>query len=102
MPRYLVFRAFPDGFPIASDAEGRNECARITAHNAEVGVSWVHSYVAEDGRTSFCVCDAPSPEAVRRAAARNRWPVDSLTQVGLLDPYFHLGPRADRTEEMKQ
>jgi hypothetical protein len=77
MPCYLVERVFPDGFPIASTENGRAECARVTACNAELGVTWLYSYVAEDGRTSFCICDAPSPEAVRRAAGRNHWPVDA-------------------------
>jgi hypothetical protein len=84
---------FRDGFPIAPSQEGRDECARIAARNAELGVTWLHSYVAEDGRTSFCLCDAPSPEAVRRAAARSHWPVDVLMQVSVLDPHFHLGVR---------
>jgi uncharacterized protein DUF4242 len=95
MPRYLVERAFPDGFPIAPTGDGRADCARIVARNAELGVTWLHSYVAADGHLSFCLCEAPSPEAVRRAAACSRWPVDALTQVSVLDPHFHLGS-ADR------
>jgi hypothetical protein len=90
VPRYLIERVFAEGFPVTPSEHGRTECARIVAHNSELGVTWLHSYVAEDGRTSFCLCEAPSPEAVRRAAARSRWPVDSLTQVSVLDPHFHL------------
>jgi hypothetical protein len=93
VPRYLVERLFPEGFPIASDDDGRAACARIVAHNAELGVTWLYSYVAEDGRRSYCLCDAPSPEALRRAAGRNGWPVDILNQVTVLDPNFHLGPQ---------
>jgi len=96
MPRYLVEREFAEGFPITPTEEGRAECARIAARNAELGVTWLHSYVAEDGHTCVCVCEAASPEAVRRAAARSRWPVDQLTQVHVLDPHFHLGPPADQ------
>jgi len=99
MPRYLVERTFPDGFPIAASSEGRSDCIRIAARNAELGVTWLHSYIAEDGRTCFCVCEAASPEAVRRAAARSNWPVDVLTQVSVLDPNFHLDLPADRREK---
>jgi hypothetical protein len=100
MPRYLVQRVFPDGFPIAPTEGGRADCARIAGRNAELGVTWLHSYVADDGRTSFCICEAASPEAVRRAAARSSWPVDALTQVRVLDPHFHLGPSPEaRTRE---
>jgi hypothetical protein len=95
MPRYLVERCFQAGFPIGSSEDGRFECARIAARNAELGVTWMHSYIAEDGRTCYCICEAASPEAVRRAAARSNWPVDGLTQVTVLDPHFHLCPRAE-------
>jgi hypothetical protein len=81
VPRYLIERVFADGFPIGPTEEGRAECTRIAARNAELGVLWLQSYVAEGRRTSYCVCDAPSPEAVRRAAARINWPIDALTQV---------------------
>jgi hypothetical protein len=72
MPRYLVERILPDGFPIQSTDNGGAECARVTACNADLGITWLHSYVAEDGRRSFCICDAPSPEGLRRAASRNQ------------------------------
>jgi hypothetical protein len=91
MPRYLIERVFPDGFPIAPTETGRADCGGIVARNAELGVTWLCSYVAEDGRTSFCLCEAPSPEAIRRAAGRSQWPVDGLIQVSVLDPHFHLG-----------
>ena len=32
---------------------------------------------------------APTPEAIRRTAARNELPVDRITQVHVLDPYFY-------------
>ena len=96
MPRYLIERVFPDGFPIAPTEQGRADCGRIVARNAELGVTWLHSYVAEDGRRCFCVCEAPSPEAIRRAAGRSNWPVDALLQVSVLDPHFHLGRAGSR------
>jgi hypothetical protein len=39
-----------------------------------------------DKRTTFCVYDAATPEAVRTTAARNALPVDSITEVRALDP----------------
>jgi hypothetical protein len=53
------------------------------------GVTWVHSYVNPDKTKTFCVYDAPSPEAIRTAAKRNNLPVDRITQVSVLDPYFY-------------
>ncbi len=54
-------------------------------------MTWVHSYVSDDDRTTWCVYDAPSPEAIRSVAVRNGLPVDSVTQVQVLDPYFYGG-----------
>ena len=61
----------------------------VVERNAEEGVTWVHSYVSADKRTTFCVYDAPTPEAIRKTAARNDLPVDQITQVQVLDPYFY-------------
>jgi len=54
------------------------------------GVTWLHSYVTVDKRKTFSVCDAPTPEAVRRAAQRNDLPIDRITEVRVFDPYFYL------------
>jgi len=101
MPRYLVERVFEEGFPIAPNKHGRADCVRILARNAELGVTWLHSYIAEDERKTFCLCDAPSPEAVRRAAGRNRWPIDAVRQVTVLDPHFHLGAQTTQGRRVK-
>lgn len=73
MPRYLIERRFAGEIEIAADE----------------GVTWLHSYVSEDGRKSFDVYEAPSPEAIRRTAARNRLPLDVITQVRVLQPYAY-------------
>jgi hypothetical protein len=52
-------------------------------------VTWVHSYVSTDKKKTFCVYDAPSPEAIRRTANRNMLPLESITEVRVLDPYFY-------------
>jgi hypothetical protein len=89
MPRYIVERTFPEGLEIPV-ANGRPDVLRpVVRRNAQEGVTWVHSYVSEDRRTTFCVYDAPTPEAIRKTAARNELPVDRITQVRVLDPYFY-------------
>jgi hypothetical protein len=35
------------------------------------------------------VYDAPTPEAIRRTAAANGLPVEEITRVSVLDPYFY-------------
>ena len=75
---------------IPIDAEGATVCGGVIARNAEEGVTWVHSYVTEAKTHSFCIYDAPSPEAIRRTAAQNELPVDRITRVTVLDPYFYV------------
>lgn len=89
MPRYVVQRTFPDGLQIPSGEPGIDVCRRVIECNAEDDVTWLHSFVSADKRRTFCVYDAPSPEAVRKTAARNELPVDEITQVSVLDPYFY-------------
>jgi hypothetical protein len=89
MPRYIVERNFPDGFPVTADDEGAATCRAVVETSADHSVAWVHSYVAQDRTKTFCVYDAPSPEAVRKASARNSLPIDRITQVTVLDPYFY-------------
>ncbi len=89
MPRYLVERTFPDGLRIPIDPAGADACLRVVERNANEGVTWLHSYVAPDKTTTFCVYDGPTPEAIRKAAACNDLPVDRITEVRVLDPYFY-------------
>jgi hypothetical protein len=89
MPRYVVERTFPDGLHIPVDAGGAKVCLTVVDHNADEGVTWVHSYVSDDKNKTFCVYDAPNPEAIRKTAGKNALPVDKITQVSVLDPYFY-------------
>lgn len=89
MPRYVVERTFPDSLPAPADSAGAEKCLAIVERNAGEGVTWIHSYVSEDRKRMFCVYDAPTPEAIRKAATRNELTVDRITQVHVLDPYFY-------------
>lgn len=90
MPRYLVQRSFAGGLEIPTDAAGAATMVTVVENNASEGVTWVHSYVTPDRQTTFCVYDGPDPESIRRAATRNGLPVDSISEVRVLDPYFYV------------
>lgn len=85
MPRYLVHRTLQEGLQLPNARE-------VIERNEEDCVTWLHSYLASDGRTLFCVYEAPTPEAIRRSARRNALPVDRIFQVDVLDPYAYGGP----------
>lgn len=88
MPRYMIERTFPEGLGLPTNAEGARVSASVVSTNATEGVTWIHSYVAPDRKRTFCVYDGPSPEAIRAAATKNGLPVDRITEVRVLDPYF--------------
>jgi hypothetical protein len=89
MPRYMVERTFPNGLSIPTTADGAGVCQAVVDRNLPGGVTWVHSYVTGDKTKTFCIYDAPTPEAIRQAAERNGLPVDRITEVRVLDPYFY-------------
>lgn len=89
MPRYMVERTFPDGLQIPINEDGAAACLGVVGKNAEVGVTWVQSYVSEDKATTYCIYDGPNPESIRKAAEGNGLPVDRITKVSVLDPYFY-------------
>jgi Protein of unknown function (DUF4242) len=77
MPIFMVERAFADELDLtADDADGVN---RI---NDDESVRWLYSFLSADKRKTYCLYEAPSPEAIRRAAARAGLPADAIVEVG--------------------
>ncbi|HVD29682.1 MAG TPA: nickel-binding protein [Mycobacteriales bacterium] len=72
----MIERRFVDEFEAsAEDVDGVN---RI---NDEEGVRWLYSFLAADKRKTYCLYEAPSPDAIRRAAARAGIPADIVVEV---------------------
>jgi hypothetical protein len=89
VPRYLIERTFPEGLSIPVTEAGAALCRAVVDNNAEDGVTWIESYVTPDCKHTFCIYDGPTPEAVRRAAARNKLPISRISEVRVLNPYFY-------------
>ena len=76
MPIFMVERTFAEELePSLEVADGIN---RI---NAEEGVRWLYSFLSADKRKTYCLYEAPSPEAIRTAAARAGLPADVIVEV---------------------
>ena len=90
MPRYLIERNFPDGLQIPVTENGAKVCLNVVDNNTDDNVTWIHSYVSDDKKKTFCIYDAPTPEAIRKVANKNKLPVNKITEVRVLDPYFYL------------
>lgn len=76
--RYLIERTFPAGALEGLDAATKE---KVNRNNASAGVHWVESYANAQKTRTFCVYEGPSEDAVRKAAALNGLPVDSVTEV---------------------
>ena len=82
MPRYLIERNFAEQLDLTKD--GVESVNRI---NAEEGVAWIFSFLSADKRKTYCLYEAPNPEAIRAAARRNNIPADVIIEVsGELSP----------------
>ena len=73
---------------IPTTAAGSEVCRSVVDKNAELGVTWLHSYVSKDHKKTYCIYDGPSEDFIRKAAERNGLPVDSIHEVTVLNPYF--------------
>ncbi len=89
MPRYMVERVFPDGLNVPVNAPGAEALSKVVQTNSEQDVTWIHSYVSADKTHTFCIYDAPTPDAIRQVAERNGLPVNHITEVSVLAPYFY-------------
>ena len=76
MPVFMIERRYDDDLELtAEDADGVN---RI---NSEEGVEWLYSFLSADKRKTYCLYEAPSAEAIRRAAARAGLPADVVVEM---------------------
>lgn len=76
MPVFMIERRFADELELtADDADGVN---RI---NSDEGVEWLYSFLSADKRKTYCLYEAPSAEAIRRAAVRAGLPADVIVEM---------------------
>jgi hypothetical protein len=76
MPLYVIERTFAEQLDLTSD-----DVRLIDEVNADEGVSWLFTFLSADRRRSYCLYEAPSPDAVVAAARRANVPVDAVVEV---------------------
>ncbi len=76
--RYIIERTFK---PRALDGLDATLKAKVNANNNQYGVHWLMSYANAEKTKTYCVYEGPSEAAIRKAAAANGLPVDSITEV---------------------
>jgi hypothetical protein len=83
MPLYMIERTFADQLDLTSD-----DVKLIEEINGDEGVRWVFSFLSADRRRTYCLYEAPSPEAIVTAARRANVPADAVVEVGPGTPEF--------------
>lgn len=82
MPVFMIERQFADAL---EDVTGIAD--DINRVNDDEDVRWLSSFLSADKRRTYCLYEAPSAEAIRRAAVRAGLPVDVVTELsGSLAP----------------
>jgi hypothetical protein len=76
MPVYMIERSFAEQLEMTS-----GDVELIEEINADEGVSWLFSFLSADRYRSYCLYEAPSPEAIVAAAERAGIPADAVTEV---------------------
>lgn len=87
MPRYLIERTMADIRKTSMNSREK-EIINFINNNSECSAIWIYSFISNDYKKTFCIYEAPTPEAVRKAAVKNNLPVDKITEINVLDPYL--------------
>jgi hypothetical protein len=83
MPLYVIERTFADELDLTGE-----DVQLIEEANADEDVRWVFSFLSADRRRTYCLYEAPSPDAIIAAARRANVPVDAVVEVGAAVPEF--------------
>jgi hypothetical protein len=83
MPLYMIERTFAEQLDLTKD-----DVRLIEEINADEGVRWVFSFLSADRRRTYCLYEAPSPEAIVAAARKASVPADAVVEVGPGTPAF--------------
>jgi hypothetical protein len=76
MPLYVIERTFADQLDMSSD-----DVRLLEEVNTDEGVSWLFSFLSADRHRTYCLYEAPSPDAIVAAAKRAGIPADAVTEV---------------------
>jgi hypothetical protein len=83
MALYVIERSFADQLDL-TDAD----VELIEGINSDEGVRWLFSFLSADRRRTYCLYEAPSPDAILAAAQKANVPADAVVEVSAATPQF--------------
>jgi hypothetical protein len=76
MPLFMIERNYAEKFDV-----NEANLDRVKLINDSEGVHWLYSFLSADLRKTYCLYDAPSAEAIIRAAGRAGLPADVVVEI---------------------
>ena len=83
MPLYVIERSFAEQLDLSSD-----DVELIEEVNDGEGVRWLFSFLSADRHRTYCLYEAPSPDAILEAARKANVPADVVVEVSAATPQF--------------
>jgi hypothetical protein len=80
---YVIERSFADQLDLTDD-----DVRLIEEVNSDEGVRWLFSFLSADRRRTYCLYEAPSPDAILAAARKANVPADEVVEVSAATPQF--------------
>jgi hypothetical protein len=76
VPIYVIERRYAEQIDVSVE-----DVKAIEAVNADENVQWIFSFLTVDRMRTYCLYEAPSPDALRAAARRLNIPADAIVEV---------------------
>jgi hypothetical protein len=83
MALFMIERGFAEQLELSDE-----DVKLIEEINGEEGVRWLFSFLSADRRRTYCLYEAPSPDAILAAARRADVPADKIVEVDAATPQF--------------
>jgi hypothetical protein len=77
MPLYLIERNFAEQLNVT-----REDATAVCQVNADAGIEWLFSFLSADKKKTYCLYEAPNPDAIRDAARKLNLPADVIVELG--------------------
>jgi hypothetical protein len=76
MPVFMIERRYADELELTAE-----EAAGVNRINDDENVRWLYSFLSADKRKTYCLYEAPTADAIRRAAVRAGLPADVVVEM---------------------
>jgi hypothetical protein len=81
MPLFMIERTFAEERELSGE-----DVKQLDEINADEGIRWLFSFLSTDRHRTYCLYEAPSPDAIVAASARADIPANAVIELGPAPP----------------